>query len=305
MLRFLDGRDVVLLIDLHDDDGGHPAATGPFDVDVVDGAGIPLDGSPYVAVPVVHGVSEGQGHGPGHSHEDLDEPTGTWQVTVPAGDLRGLDRYVASGAAELDDLSGSVPFRVEFDVAGGFLFEIRDLRAFDQTLEDVATYPAERLRHVRTDVEQRIENEAEVAFVPRGRRVDLDGSGEPLLLLPDVELRDLLEVTVDGVALDPADVVGHRYGALVHPTAVWPAGVGNVRLRYTHGYDAAPGPVSRAAMLLAGEALHAPAVSARATSLNTDVGAFRLSIAGRDGATGHPEVDAIIAQFGRRRPKVG
>jgi len=35
------------------------------------------------------------------------------------------------------------------------------------------------------------------------------------------------------------------------------------------------------------------------------VGGYRLTIAGRDGSTGLPEVDAVIDQFGRAPGRVG
>ena len=42
----------------------------------------------------------------------------------------------------------------------------------------------------------------------------------------------------------------------------------------------------------------------RATVEAPDVGFFRVSVAGPDRPTGIPEVDAVITDFGRRRPRV-
>ena len=69
--------------------------------------------------------------------------------------------------------------------------------------------------------------------------------------------------------------------------------------------DAPAGPVAQAAMLLAREYLVRSVLSSRATVESTDVGFFRVSVAGRDRPTGIPEVDAVIERFGRSRPLVG
>jgi len=70
-----------------------------------------------------------------------------------------------------------------------------------------------------------------------------------------------------------------------------------------HGYDFAPAPVATAAMILAREYVFRSALSSRATVEATDVGFFRLSVAGPGRPTGVPEVDAAVAEFGRRRPR--
>jgi hypothetical protein len=40
----------------------------------------------------------------------------------------------------------------------------------------------------------------------------------------------------------------------------------------------------------------------RATAVFTEASGYRLTIAGRDGPTGLPEVDAVLQQFGRKVP---
>ena len=62
-------------------------------------------------------------------------------------------------------------------------------------------------------------------------------------------------------------------------------------------------PVSTAVMILAREYIFRTALSSRATVEATDVGFFRLSVAGPGRPTGIPEVDTAILEFGRRRPR--
>ncbi len=45
-------------------------------------------------------------------------------------------------------------------------------------------------------------------------------------------------------------------------------------------------------------------ISDRAMSESTDVGTIRYSVAGKDGPTGIPEVNAVIAQFNHRIPAI-
>jgi hypothetical protein len=72
----------------------------------------------------------------------------------------------------------------------------------------------------------------------------------------------------------------------------------------THGYEAVPEPVRRAGLIYARTLLIRSAMeqSDRATAVFTDIGGYRLTIAGRDGPTGIPDVDAVLSpdQYGRR-----
>lgn len=80
--------------------------------------------------------------------------------------------------------------------------------------------------------------------------------------------------------------------------AVGPEGEASIRYRY--GLTEVPVRVSEAVLALAAYYLRPQATPARATGEATDAGFIRYTLAGRDGATGLPEVDAIIEQFGRR-----
>lgn len=79
---------------------------------------------------------------------------------------------------------------------------------------------------------------------------------------------------------------------------------GRAEIRYIYGVDEMPVRVSEAVMALAAYYLRPSVTPDRATGEATEAGFIRYTLAGRDGATGLPEVDAIIDQFGRKRVDV-
>jgi len=72
-------------------------------------------------------------------------------------------------------------------------------------------------------------------------------------------------------------------------------------LVYNHGADVLPADVSQATTLLAASYLMPTNIPSRATGQSTDAGFLRFTIAGVDGATGIPEVDAVIQRRKRER----
>lgn len=74
---------------------------------------------------------------------------------------------------------------------------------------------------------------------------------------------------------------------------------GRAIIRYRYGLTEVPERVSEAVLMLAAYYLRPSATPDRATGESTDAGFIRYTLAGKDGATGLPEVDAAIEQFGR------
>lgn len=70
---------------------------------------------------------------------------------------------------------------------------------------------------------------------------------------------------------------------------------------YIYGTSSMPEAVKEAVLALAAYYLRESAAPDRATGEATEAGFLRYTIAGRDGATGIPEIDAIAEQFGRKR----
>lgn len=273
-------------VDTVNDDGVGITASAPYTVTVFDGAGAQITtGTPT------------------HTDHIL-------TYAIPANLITKLDTYRLVWTAVHS--SQPIQWMSEVEIVGGYLFEIADLRDQDRTFT-VEKYPSETLREVRSWVEDVIEGPraANVAFVPRSSRVIVNGSARTALPLPDLNVRDVYAITVDGVAWTSTqiDTLTVDDGVLWlnadSPVSVWPAGHRNITLHYTHGHDRAPGAITRAALMLAKEYLVKSDVPGRATATSIGDQLFRLTIAGRDGVTGLPDVDAAIDQFGRKTYSVG
>jgi hypothetical protein len=220
--------------------------------------------------------------------------TGTYQATLPAN-LEVLDTYeVAWNFANGQTRSS------EFELVGGFLFSIADVRALNSQLADTINFPAALIRRVRAEVEDVFEDPKITgrAFRPRGRRISLDGTGTDTVTLPDFDIVRLVSASVDGLALTLSDVTIQPWGGLTLGPSTWTSGRGNVSLLYEYGFRAAPSKVRREALVLAKSYLQeSPLQEGRATAVFTDIGGYRLTIAGRDGWTGIPSVDACLMQY--------
>ena len=275
----------VLTCPLIDDFGNVIEAIAPFSLALVNGAQEPITvPEPTLAEPVL-------------------------TVTVPVEDMPLLDTYTATWTGTVGD--ETVEWVTEVELVGGFLFTIAQLRGADSAFADDTKYPDATLLEVRTGAEMTIEGDkaCAVAFVPRGRRVRLDGSGRDSLRLPDFEGRTVLSVTVDGTAWTEEQIATITVAddRLWLASGIWSKGHRNVVLHYTHGHDRALAPERRAALILSREYLSAPVtgLSGRATATSIGDQMYRITIAGRDGITGLPEVDAAIDQRGRKRFGVG
>ena len=228
----------------------------------------------------------------------LDDATASCEV--PATALDKLGSYAAEWTCGLEG-DDSLTLLEDIELVGGHLFTIAQLRKDDSS--EFATRSDADLAQVRIAVEQVIEDAAMVACVPRGRHAVVDGSGKRHLVLPDLEVRRVVAVQVNGVAWDPEQIAELTVAddrVYLPAGRTWPAGIRNITLDYEHGRDRAPQYLSRQGIKLAKEYLSAGDIDGRATAQQVGDQMFRLTIAGRDGTTGLPEVDAAIAQFGRK-----
>jgi hypothetical protein len=272
--------------------------------------------SPTVTVSVsdVFGdvVASGSATASLHGHHT----TGWYDYDLPVAVTGTLGVYEATAAWTISGATSSVTYPLE--TVGEYLFDIADLRAFEPTIT-ANDYDADKVREARDYATDRMQNAAQVAFATRRRVLTLSGDDTTRLMVPDTRITKLNSATIYGedigVDLVDDDLLGSELldveiddeaGVLVRTNEVWPRGHNNVVVDYEHGYEQVPGPVRRAAMMLAIEFLVPSALPPRATAQATDLGDFRLSLAnpnaGRD--TGIPEVDAVIATYGARRPRV-
>jgi hypothetical protein len=192
-------------------------------------------------------------------------------------------------------------------------FTVDELRAAYATdFANEAKFPDAKLEIARAFAEQWFEAAAHVAYVRRTVTETLTGTGSRLLFLSRwAEVGRPTEVKVDGAPLaadELAGVTAHRYGVLER-AAGWPAGA-DVEVTYPHGYDG-PGDapfgdlVKGAVMTLAAEHAKPSTIPARATSVSTDLGSYRISQADATGKTGIPDVDAVIGLLGADKPATG
>lgn len=235
--------------------------------------------------------------------------TGVYTYALPSAVRTNLGRYTATFTYTIS--ATSYTDEVALELVGQLLFDVQELRDTYPDLADTSRYTNAEVRAARDEATERLEAAAGVAFATRRTTATLSGDDTTRLVLPHVEVQQVTYVEVDGdaltgpelayVELDPSGILVRTDGKL------WPEGVRNVLVEYDHGYEATPGPVRRAAMRLAVEALVPSAAPTRALAQSTDLGEVRWSVANPEAGrpTGDPEVDAVIATFGRWRPRLG
>lgn len=192
-------------------------------------------------------------------------------------------------------------------MADAAYFTIAELRAAYPELANAEKYTDAKLEAARVFAEQWFETAAHVAYVPRSATETLQGSGSRNLFLSTwAAVRPVTAASIDGTALtaeELAELVTRPYG-VVERALLWPAG-SSIVVTYQHGYDAPEDLVVAAVMMLAVEHAKPSAIPARATSLSTDLGSYRISQADATGKTGIPDVDAIIGLLGADKPATG
>jgi hypothetical protein len=228
--------------------------------------------------------------------------TGEYQATLPA-DLETLDQY---------DVAWSWPNgqsrTTGFELVGGFIFTVADLRDYYAPFADTTNYPTAVLKEIRDAVEDVFEGDEVThrAFRPKGKRQTLPGSGTAVLWSGTHDLHELVSVAVPSGATAPdvADVVLGTDTTLRLVIGSW--SFATVTILTEYGLRQTPAKIKREAMKYAKSLLlEGPLDEGRATAIFSDIGGYRLTIAGRDGPTGIPSVDAALAQFSRRGVPVG
>lgn len=184
------------------------------------------------------------------------------------------------------------------------IVSVADVRAAEEVFANATRYPDGLILQAITYAEELFERIAMLSYVPRTTTATVYGNGTREVMLPHIALGAVSAVSIDGTALDPTTVSTKPYGALVRSSG-WPDG-SVISVTYTHGTGEVPEPVRSAVLELVRECLLPRQVPSRATAMTTSEGNYyRYTIAGRDGYTGIPNVDAAADQFGARRPAVG
>jgi hypothetical protein len=137
----------------------------------------------------------------------------------------------------------------------------------------------------------------------------LNGNGDPYLMLPKSRVTAVASVESWNGSAWVASGLGYRLmddGSLLGDSR-WPWGRANLRVTYTHGYATPPAEIKRAALIKAVNDLKSSNVSDRATQQVDDGGTYNLAVPGwRDNQFyGLPIVDAVLARYSERGPRVG
>lgn len=209
------------------------------------------------------------------------------------------------------------------EICGGFLFGLVEGRDSDDTLADSNKFTTEKLVTARQETEEECELICGQAWVPRYRRVTLDGTGTRDLVLPDGGDMLVSGMLLRGVrtirSAKVAPRVGQTFVALsptelaaltVRPDGTlrrtdgnaWYEGDSNVVIEYEYGQDGPPEPLKRVAMLRFRSRLNLnrSGVPERAISFTAvEGGTYRIDLPG-ELKTGLPEVDAVYSRYSRR-----
>lgn len=228
---------------------------------------------------------------------------------IPAEGMPRLDSYQVQWSTP------DATWTTDIELVGGHLFTVGQMRKPPSGLADPVKFPDDLCEDVRVSVEDTIEQASNVAWVPRGGRCLLvldPRPGGPVstprigwLTLPHYMVREVYSVTVGGVPLTADELASLTIcdDTLIRSTP-WPTGT-PIAVHYVHGFGRPPAPISRAALRLVRDVAIDTGLPSRATATSIGDQMYRLTIAGRDGVTGLPEVDAAIAQFGRHRFGLG
>jgi hypothetical protein len=295
--QILRGVSATLSVTLHDSNGEPAAPAGTVTVRVQR-----ADGTDILAA----GTATSAGVG-----------TGVRTVALTAAQTATLDLLTATWT---DSSAGAVTTLHE--IVGGYYFTLTEARAIEPSLDDPSKYPDALMLAVRREVEEEFERICSVAFVPRYRRVALDGTGTTSLWLHDPRPRVLRSAriyldSVNYIAFTADDLTAVRlaeWGVIDRSLAVanhlagaiFPVGQRNILVEYEHGYDRPPAEIKRAALARLRYRLNLAksGVPDNAQSYTAQNGAtYRLARPGQ-WATGSDEIDAVLERFSMRVPGV-
>lgn len=185
-----------------------------------------------------------------------------------------------------------------FEVVGGYLFSIPELRESDEDLDDPARYPTADVKQKRRVTEWEFQTITGRSFIPRTATVRLLADGSDWVWPGVYDIRKVVSAKgTDGVSvLDEISVddIGGLTGFGCLPRGVY-------TLEIAYGFTFVPEDIKRVGMLRSRYHLMSEksGIPDRATSFQpVDGGTYTLSTPGVRGAhTGIPEVDEVLRNY--------
>lgn len=220
------------------------------------------------------------------TNADLDAELELTADLLPNLDLLTVDWDAGGGHVETDLV----------EVAGARFATVDEVRAL-KDLGDTNRFPDALIVEAISRVEELIEDDNEVAWVPRYHGQVLDGSGTAILRVEKSQLRTVRSASIAGAALDVGALHPYPTGKIVRASGVWTAGLRNVDVAYEHGFDGPPRDLKDAAVDAIRSGLlekKSSAIPERAQTMSSEIGTFSLALAGPNRPTGYPDIDARI-----------
>jgi hypothetical protein len=185
------------------------------------------------------------------------------------------------------------------DVYGATICTPADVRAWEPQLAHTVAFPEVQVRDaIRVSVD-RLHTRMRVATAPfASTYVFLFDGDECAVSLPYAQLRSIQSLTSSsGTPMDTARLWLDSKAGLIELRQATNLG-SQVTVSYTHGYDTPPPDTARIVAMLVHDKLVPSAAGPRATSISNDLGYMRITVAGRDGSFGIPEVDSFVNEYG-------
>jgi len=226
----------------------------------------------------------------------------TLSITDGAGAVvaTDLEATIASGTATVH--VASLPYFDTYKLAwsDGFVefadlcqrpyFTVDDFRGYNTGAKLSSTITDAAIEDTRLQVEDVFDMAAGHAFCQRGNRETIVGDNRAVYELEVAGVTDVLSCTVNGTATNVVVRDGMRmlFGAIIKAGAT-------IEVHYLHGDVSPAGALKHNAMVYANALIGAPSVNPRATGMQSEFGYAKFAVAGKDGATGIPEVDAFLS----------
>lgn len=169
-------------------------------------------------------------------------------------------------------------------------FTVGDFRSFNNGTKLSSSITDDAIQATRLQVEDTFDTAAGHAFSQRGNRETIVGDWRNVYSLEVAGATEIISCTLDGVDIQASIQDGMRiaFGRPIRPGSI-------ILIHYLHGDIVPVGALLHNALVYANALVGAPAVNPRATGMQSEFGYAKFAVAGKDGATGIPEVDAFLS----------